>query len=134
MTGYYIPLGQLKLKTLNIPSVAITSGVCVKWHNYFRNNLAFFLKKKVYLLYFCAVLHLCCCTGLFLVAEWGLLGCGAWASPGVGLVVQRTGFRMLSSCELSCSTGNEIFPEKGSNSCPRHCLSGFLIIVPAGKF
>ena len=63
-----------------------TSGVCVKWHNYFRNNLAF-LKKKVYLL----TLFLCCAASLLLhgafssCREWGLfLSCSAWASPGVG--------------------------------------------------
>ena len=109
------------MKEVGLP---YTFGVHVKQHNYFRNNLVF-LKKIIYLLYFCAVLHLCCCTGLVLVAESGVLSslsCGARASPWGGFSwcrAQALGFSVVVNMSLAAPQEMESSQRRDQTRVPR---------------
>ena len=79
-------------------------------------------KNSRYIYVFLTVLDLCCCMQTFWVVVSGgtLSSCGVRASHSGVFSFGGTRASVVVACGLSCSTAYGIFPDQGTNLCPRH--------------
>ena len=89
--------------------------------SYGRTQMNF--KKEKYLFMFGALGFHCCQWAFSSCDVWGLLCCGAQASPAVTFLVGEHSLwsgkaSVVVAHRLSCSVACEIFPDQGWNLCP----------------